>query len=279
MLGKLNPFIRFIDKIESASLVHETVAHDCRLIYVLCGCCDILFEGEHHHIEENDTVYLPPYMPYAVRNDTDGATLLTVHFDLTSKYEEYAGSLRSLSLSEFAVCKRLEQEVFAPFEVPFVVQNFDVRSYLDAVQRIIVLPSAYARNRASAAMKEILLVLAEKHESDQGLSPLTKTIVDYVYAHFADAEVTNQDIAARFGYHPYHISRVMRAETGQTLKAFIISYRLKVAVNMLALTDMAIADIARSCGFESQSYFSKMFREEFHMTPGDYRKAHSQRRF
>lgn len=278
MLGKLNPFIRFIDKIESASLVHETVAHDCRLIYVLCGCCDIYFEEEWRHIEENDAVYLPPYTPYAVRSDAESATLLAVHFDLTSKYEERTDSLRSLSLSEFSVCKRLEQEVFVPFEAPFIVRHFDVRSYLEAVQKIIVLPSVYARNRASAAMKEILLVLAEKYESEQDLSPLVKSIVEYVYAHFADAEVTNQDIAARFGYHPYHISRVMRAETGQTLKAFIISYRLKVAANMLALTDMAIADIARSCGFESQSYFSKMFREEFHMTPGDYRKAHSQQR-
>ena len=275
MLGKLNPFVRFIEKAESNRFVHETAAHDCRLIYVLEGCCDMIIDGKRCHIQENDAVYLPPYTFYALRGST-AATLLAVHFDLTGKYEEYADSLQIISSAELAACARLKQELFAPFDSAFTVHSLDLRSLAERMQSMLVLPSPYARDRASGLMKEILLLLLERRENENGISPLTKKIVEYVYAHFAETEVTNQEIATRFGYHPYHISRVMRKETGKTLKAFIISYRLQVAANMLALTDVMIADVARACGFESQSYFSKMFREEFKTTPGDYRKAHTQ---
>ena len=277
MLGKLNPFIRFIEKADSNRFAHETAAHDCRLIYVLDGCCDMIIDGKRCHIQENDAVYLPPYTLYALRGST-AATLLAVHFDLTGKYEEYADSLQIISSAELAACARLKQELIAPFDASFTVHALDLRPLTESMQSMIVLPSPYARDRASGLMKEILLLMVEKRENENSISPLTKQIVEYVYAHFADTEVTNQEIATRFGYHPYHISRVMRKDTGKTLKTFIISYRLQVAANMLTLTDVTIADIARACGFESQSYFSKMFREEFATTPGDYRKAHTQRR-
>ncbi len=277
MLGKLNPFVRFIDKTESLRLAHETAAHDCRLIYVVEGCCDMVLDGRKYRVGENDAIYLPPYTTYAARGATS-ATFEVIHFDLTGKYAEYVDSLQTLLPSELSACKRLEQEVFAPFHAVMIVESIDLHALLESMKGHIVLPTPYARDRASGVMKEILLQLIEEHERERDVSPLAGKILDYVYEHYTDAEVTNQDIAARFGYHPYHISRVLRKETGKTLKAFIISYRLKVASNMLSLTDMTIADVARACGFESQSYFSKMFREEFGITPGDYRKAHTQRR-
>ena len=275
MLKNLNPFVRFIDKNDSVRFAHETAAHDCRLIYVFDGECDMLFGGRRHRIQKGNAVYLPPYVPYMTRGSAM-ASLWVVHFDLTCQYGERADSLRPILPTDLDTCAKLEQEVFAPFDSAMLVQAGELEELLAEIEKKIVLPSAYARDHASASMKEILLRVLEEHEKETALSPLTKRIIDYVRVHFREAEVTNQQIASLFGYHPYHISRVMRKETGRTLKSYVIFYRLKVAANMLSLTEVPIADIARACGFESQSYFSKMFREEFKTTPGEYRKMHSQ---
>ena len=262
MLKELNPCVRFIDKTENIRFGHETVTHESRFIYVWEGSCDISFDGKRHHIKSGDALYLPPCQTYTLRG-ASSASLEVIRFDLTSQCEENA--------SDEAVKKAL----FAPFDSVIYVQALDCRALLEALEKALVSPSKFSCDRASCLMKEILLVLAEESEKEHGLTPLTRKIVDYVNEHFAEAEITNQEIAAHFGYHPYHISRVMREESGKTLKAYIIWYRLHLASKMLSLTDASIADVARASGFESQSYFSKMFREEFGTTPGEYRKAHT----
>lgn len=253
MLKKMNPFVRCIDRAENVRFGYETVAHDCRFIYVLDGYCDIMFDGEHHLIKEEDAVYLPPYTPYTVRGAVS-ASLFILHFDLTGKYEAYKDSLQTLSVVDPASCAKMEQEVFAPFDRAAIVRAIDLRALLSDIEKIIVLPPPYARDHASCLTKELLLFFAEQNDQENDTSLLTKKIIDYVDAHFADAKITNQDIAAHFGYHPYRIRCVMRKETGKTLKTYIIWYRLDIAANMLSVADTSITDIADVSGFESQSY-------------------------
>ena len=263
MLKDLNPYVRFIDKCENARYGHETIASDCRFIYVLKGSCELSFCGKRHHIKEGDAVYFPPREPYLLRGQSS-SSLLVVRFDPWGEKASDGGAARS------------QKRIFAPLDRPLLVSGVDCRESLHMLESCVVLPSRYATDHASCLMKGILLLLAEQSEKEEKLTSLTRRILDYVEENFASPSLTNQDIAARFGYHPYHISRVVRSETGKTLKAYIIWYRLQVAAGMLSFTDTPIADVAHASGFESQSYFSKMFREEFGCTPGEYRKAHTQ---
>ncbi|MNE96790.1 HTH-type transcriptional regulator ChbR [compost metagenome] len=46
---------------------------------------------------------------------------------------------------------------------------------------------------------------------------------------------------------------------------------MEAAVSLLRTTDHSIQEIGRECGFDSPSYFGKVFREYMSMTPKDYR--------
>ena len=61
------------------------------------------------------------------------------------------------------------------------------------------------------------------------------------------------------------------AETGITWEVHRHRSRLLQAIALLSDTDKPISDIAGRCGFESQSAFAKVFRDEMGEAPREYR--------
>ena len=53
---------------------------------------------------------------------------------------------------------------------------------------------------------------------------------------------------------------------------FLNHYRLEVSCHLLNTTKMSIAEICTACGFNHQSYYSKIFLRTYHCTPRDFRK-------
>lgn len=54
---------------------------------------------------------------------------------------------------------------------------------------------------------------------------------------------------------------------------YLNEYRLKQAVNLLMTTDMQITEICFACGFNHMSYFGKIFRRYYGMTPKQFRNG------
>ena len=57
-----------------------------------------------------------------------------------------------------------------------------------------------------------------------------------------------------------------------TPMTYITKYRISTALSLLQNTTLSITEIALSVGFNSSSYFSKIFREYMGSTPLQYRK-------
>ena len=68
----------------------------------------------------------------------------------------------------------------------------------------------------------------------------------------------------------------MKAISGKTPNAFIMSFRLEKSKQLLLENPgEAISKIAYDCGFTSQQYFSKMFKDQFGVTPKKYINSHT----
>ena len=71
-----------------------------------------------------------------------------------------------------------------------------------------------------------------------------------------------------------HVSRTVPHIEGCSLSQFVNRLRLERAGALLTVSDRTILDIALECGFESASYFCRLFRERFGTTPQEYRTQH-----
>ena len=60
---------------------------------------------------------------------------------------------------------------------------------------------------------------------------------------------------------------------GTTCIEYINDYRLNIATNMLLTTNSQITEIATSIGITNLSYFNRIFKKKYNMTPKEYRRS------
>jgi two-component system response regulator YesN len=122
----------------------------------------------------------------------------------------------------------------------------------------------------SAMFKLVLLKISEMVEENALPAGMVEALDSYIRDNCA-MDISNTELGAVFGYHPFYISRMLKERRGITLRQYIISYRLKAAKRMLQLTDKSAAEIAEAGGFTDASYFAKSFKSAFGETPKEYR--------
>ena len=83
--------------------------------------------------------------------------------------------------------------------------------------------------------------------------------------------ITVEDVAAYVGISRSHLYRSFQAYQQQSPKEYLSSFRIKQACRLLKETDLSVATIAYSVGFENNLYFSKAFKKLMGMSPSEYR--------
>ncbi|MCX8958775.1 superoxide response transcriptional regulator SoxS [Erwinia psidii] len=86
-----------------------------------------------------------------------------------------------------------------------------------------------------------------------------------------DKTLSIDQVAAKSGYSKWHLQRMFRTVTRQTLGGYIRERRLTLAAEALRQTQRPVFDIAMQYGYESQQTFSRVFRRQFSLTPTAYR--------
>ncbi len=97
--------------------------------------------------------------------------------------------------------------------------------------------------------------------------------VDYIARHRTH-KIAVPEMAKEIGVSVGYLSRRFSSEMGMTLQEYILKQRLMAGANMLVYSDLTIGEIAEYLSFSSQSYFGDCFREEYDLTPQQYRKLH-----
>lgn len=98
-----------------------------------------------------------------------------------------------------------------------------------------------------------------------------KTLLSWIKQHYTEP-LTIENAADFVGYSPAYFMRRFKEATGQTFVHYLNDYRLASASYRLAETSDSINDIAAQCGFNNFSYFIRLFRKKFGVSPGTYRK-------
>jgi AraC-like DNA-binding protein/ligand-binding sensor protein len=84
-------------------------------------------------------------------------------------------------------------------------------------------------------------------------------------------KISLQEIADNSGLSAPYFSTIFKEEMGENLSKYLNRLRVEKAGRMLVETNLSLSEIAGSCGFEDQSWFSKIFKTYTGMSPGKYR--------
>jgi AraC-like DNA-binding protein/ligand-binding sensor protein len=92
----------------------------------------------------------------------------------------------------------------------------------------------------------------------------------YIWENYT-RKISLQEIAAASGLSAPYFSTIFKEEMGENLSSYLNRLRVEKASHMLTETDLSLSDIAGACGFEDQSWFSKIFKSFTGVSPGKYR--------
>ncbi|WP_312545274.1 helix-turn-helix domain-containing protein, partial [Pantoea eucalypti] len=84
-------------------------------------------------------------------------------------------------------------------------------------------------------------------------------LVEWIEAHLTD-DINIDQITLKSGYSKWHMQRMFKEMTGQTLAAYTRKRRLTMAAMALRLTRMTLIDIAVRFGFDNQQNFTRVFK-------------------
>ncbi|MDR1899548.1 MAG: AraC family transcriptional regulator, partial [Treponema sp.] len=92
----------------------------------------------------------------------------------------------------------------------------------------------------------------------------------YIWENYT-RKISLQEIADASGLSAPYFSTIFKEEMGENLSSYLNRLRVERAGHLLLETDLSLSEIAGSCGFEDQSWFSKIFKSFTGISPGKYR--------
>lgn len=148
--------------------------------------------------------------------------------------------------------------------------------------------------------RDLSKMLADFQSSDGGITPapllvgylyrilftLTTTPNSYVAEAFADARVGQivryvnenyasirdiDEIAERFFISKFYLCRIFNKSLGLPLITYLNTIKIRAACELMQKERLTITEVATRCGFNSSSYFCKVFRGIKGVSPTAYR--------
>lgn len=108
--------------------------------------------------------------------------------------------------------------------------------------------------------------------SDHAKYRTAYAVADYLSEN-CEKKLSLDELAGHFYLSKYYLCRIFKEITGYTISEYANIHRIRKAKRYLEETDMSISEIAHVLGYESLTYFEKIFKSYMTLSPLKYRKT------
>lgn len=246
-------------------------------ITILEGTMDFQVNETIFHLEKGDSIMILPeaiHRNLPMPKDTDFLRIVLNRRLLTQDSDVYRALIRPL----------LETKSTDYFYVPHTMEGAS-----EVASLLVQLKKLGESEEKEAPLKiisfvHLLLYHMTKMFPPEKIFPepastdrlAQKDMVEYIRHHYSE-RITLQDIANAGNVSKSKCGTLFDKYMGSSPVDYVNNYRLGVSKGLLEYEDSSIADIALSCGFSSQSYFTELFSKRYKMTPREYRQYYRSR--
>lgn len=117
-----------------------------------------------------------------------------------------------------------------------------------------------------------LLTQAANKRRDRDVQPIRNAKL-YIQKHFTEP-LTLEEVSDAIGFSVNYFSTLFKKETGEGFNKYLTKVRMDEARNLLRDTPLSVAEICAKVGYGDVKHFTKTFKNETSLTPGEYRKLY-----
>ncbi|WP_313559259.1 AraC family transcriptional regulator [Ruminiclostridium cellobioparum] len=123
-----------------------------------------------------------------------------------------------------------------------------------------------------AKIMELLKAVVDRAGSveNEKQTALAEAVKEIINANYFDSGLYLPEISSRLSMSAKHIARVFKTVTDMTVTEYINEVRLKKAVEWLENSKLSIHEIIPKIGIDNESYFYKLFKMKYGVTPREY---------
>ena len=241
----------------------EAHDHDCFEVFLIeNGRTSHWINGETQNLEAGNLTFIRPHDVHAFRADRDsGCQIINVMFRAETAYhlkQRYAKSIAGAFFDRQGPLPEMHQ--------------LDPIRFARAINVAQQLQTAH---RSLARIEEFLLVLTNRVANvTNGIAPNAPRWFSEACSAAQSQTVFSKGAAgfiAAAGRSHEHVCRTCKAVTGLTPSEYINQIRIEYAAHLLRADECTITDVVEACGFDNNSYFYRLFRQQYGTTPRHYR--------
>jgi two-component system, response regulator YesN len=95
--------------------------------------------------------------------------------------------------------------------------------------------------------------------------------LEFIRRHYQE-NISLEDVSRAVGRSPSFIKKILREELGLSFTEYLTRIRMEASERYLRNPALSLAEVAQMVGYSDQSYFGKIFKGQYGMTPAQYRK-------
>ena len=115
--------------------------------------------------------------------------------------------------------------------------------------------------------------LAEK-VGDEWMHPYVNHMLQEIHQRYGDNSLSLQSMARECHVSAPYLGKLFREQTGEFFNDYLLNVRLKAAEALFVEAQVKMGEISEKVGFLNQSYFNKMFRRVYGISPTAYRRLY-----
>lgn len=289
----------YIPKRYSVKPVKLNRDYQCRLLYPhiqiteIMGCCYNSHPSEKHKVDISNSVYELIFV--------DTGTLHT-------KIDETDYDVHEKEIILYGPGQKHKHDVLDNKELSYTSVQFQMHVFsggqgVDLDQRLLnkVFPHnskihdrikiftedadrdiPYNENLMMCMLTEIIIRLLQEEYIET--APVKKSIAHYrnrdelfsqIIAYIkakVDYPITVDEICKKFSISRSYLQKTFIRAINQTPKRYISDLRLEKSCQLLQKSNYTVTDVAKALHYSSVHAFSNMFKEKYHISPGEYAK-------
>lgn len=220
-----------------------------QLLFVLDGKGTVYSCGEKHTLKKGCAFFTSMYTP--------------------SKYVNEGGLVSAfLSARGDGMPQLIEHFGWGKFKF---FPSVDVEKYVEDIKRIINEYYKTKNESILSALSYSFYITFFENQQDNTLASLDKTTL-YIEKNFSK-KLTLDELAQINQTSVSKLCHDFKAKYGYTVFQHILSLRLRYAYNLLnSVSDIKTKDVSTACGFEDVSYFCRLYKRKYGITPLDRQK-------
>ncbi len=149
------------------------------------------------------------------------------------------------------------------------ISELQAKRTLDALTRILRPPSSETSRQVE--LTNVPLPLEGRFRAGNNQQMALRPAINFVEAHFR-TKINAGKVASLCGMSPSYFSRAFRTAYGITFQEYLMRLRTREACRLLKNPNASVTDVAYTVGFNDVSYFGRMFKRYYNLSPSDYRQ-------